>query len=99
MWNDDVRPGCPSTSTTDENLEAVKKMILDNRRISIREVTNDVNISFGLCQAIFTNVLDMKFAAPKCVPNLLNLEQKQRRMAIAQKMLTMFNDDPDPKRS
>ena len=33
--NDDLRPGSPSTSTNDENVEAVKKMILDNRRIAI----------------------------------------------------------------
>ena len=31
--NDDDRPGRPSISTTDENIKAVKKMILDNRRI------------------------------------------------------------------
>ena len=36
--NDDAHPGRPSTSITDENIEAVKKMILDNRRITIREV-------------------------------------------------------------
>ena len=36
--NDDIRPGRPSTSTADENIEAVKKMILDNCRITIREV-------------------------------------------------------------
>ena len=29
--NDDASPGRPSTLTTDENIEAVKKMILDNR--------------------------------------------------------------------
>ena len=36
--NDDVSPGRPTTSTIDENIEAVKKMMLDNRRIIIREV-------------------------------------------------------------
>ena len=36
--NDDDRLGCPSTSTIDQNNEAVKKMILDNRRITITEV-------------------------------------------------------------
>ena len=36
-----------STSITDENIEAVKKMILDNCRITIREATNDVGISFS----------------------------------------------------
>ena len=37
----------------------------------------------------------MKRAAPKIVLKLLNFEQKQCRMDIAQKMLTTFNDDPD----
>ena len=35
--NDDARPGRPSTSKTDENIEAVKKMILDSRWITISE--------------------------------------------------------------
>ena len=34
-FNDNVRPGRPSTSTAGENIEAVKKMILDKRRITI----------------------------------------------------------------
>ena len=70
-------------------------MILDNRRITIREVANDVDISFGLCQSIFTDVLDVKRAAEKIVPKLRNFEQKQRRMDIAQEILITFNDDPD----
>ena len=35
---DDTRTGRPSTSTTDENIEAVKKMILDNRRIVLERL-------------------------------------------------------------
>ena len=50
--NDDARPGSPIMSTTDKNIEVVKKMILDNRRITIGEVADDVVISFGSCQAI-----------------------------------------------
>ena len=61
-----------------------------NRRISIREVADDVGISFGSCQAIFQDVLGMKREAAKVVPKLLYFEQKQRRMDIAQEMLTMF---------
>ena len=57
--NDDAPSGRPSTSTTDENIKAVKKMILDNRRITFREVADDVAISFSSCQAIFTDVLGM----------------------------------------
>ena len=45
--HDDDRFVCPSTSTTDENIEAVKKTILNSRRITIREFANDIGISFG----------------------------------------------------
>ena len=93
--NEDAHPGSPSTSTTNENIEAVKKMILDNHGIIIKEIADDVGISFGSCQAIFTGVLGMKCAAAKIVLKLQNFEQKQRRMDIAQKMLTAFNDDTD----
>ena len=80
--NDDARPGSPSISITDENIEAVKKIIVDNHWITITEVPDDVGISF---QAIFPNVLGMKREAAKIVPKLLNFEQKQRRMDIAQR--------------
>ena len=61
-------------------------MILDNRRITIREVADDVGITFGSCQAIFTDILSMKCAAAKIVPKLLSFEQKdlQRRSRFAQ---------------
>ena len=36
--NDNARPGRPSTSTTNENTEAVKKIVMENRRITIRKV-------------------------------------------------------------
>ena len=75
--NNDARPaGRPSTSTTDKNFEAVKNMILDNRRITFIEVADDIGISFGSCQAIFMDVLGMKRAALKIVPKLLNFKQK-----------------------
>ena len=70
----------------------MKKMILDNCRITIRETSDDVVILFGSCQAIFMDVLAMKCAAVKIVPKLLNFELKQRLMDIAQEMLTPFND-------
>ena len=56
-------------------------------RITIREVADYVGISYGSCQEIFTNVLGMRRAAAKIVPKLLNFEQKQHRMNIAQEML------------
>ena len=68
-------------------------MISSNRRITIREVADDVGISFGSCQTIFMDVLGKKRVVAKISSKFLNFMQKQRR--IAQEMLTTFNDDPD----
>ena len=70
-------------------------MFLDNRQITVREVTDDVAILFGSGQTIFTDVLDTKRTTAKIVRKLLNFKQKQRHIDIAQEMLTMFSDDPD----
>ena len=47
LWSNRFKEVRPSASTTDEIIKAMKKMILDNRRITIREVADDVGISFG----------------------------------------------------
>ena len=60
-----------------KHIDAVKKMIVDNRRTIIREIAADVGISFDSCQVIFTDVLGKKLAAAKIVAKLLNFEQKQ----------------------
>ncbi|XP_076176639.1 protein GVQW3-like [Ptiloglossa arizonensis] len=58
--NDKERAGRPSTSTTDEKINEVEKMILANRRITVREVAEDLNISIGSCHSIFINDLGMR---------------------------------------
>ena len=66
---------------------------MDNRRITITEVADDVGVPFGSYLGIFTDVLSMKRAAAKIVPKLLNVEQKQRSIDIVQEMLMTLNDD------
>ena len=63
-------------------------MILDNHRITIREIADDVGTSLDSYQATFTNVLGMKYAAAKIVSKFLNFAQKQHCMDIAQQTLT-----------
>ncbi|UYV78290.1 hypothetical protein LAZ67_16000864 [Cordylochernes scorpioides] len=93
--NDEERAGRPSTSTTDEKINEVEKMILANRRITVREVAEDLNISIGSCHSIFINDLGMRRVAAKFVPKLLNCDQKQHRMNIANEMLDYVRDDPN----
>ncbi|UYV84877.1 hypothetical protein LAZ67_X003845 [Cordylochernes scorpioides] len=90
--SDEERAGRPSTSTTDDNINEVEKA---NRRITVREVAEDLNISIGLCHSIFINDLGMRRVAAKFVPKLLNCDQKQHRMNIANEMLDSVRDDPN----
>ena len=92
---DDERPGRPSISTTDENVEKMKEIVMNGRRITIREVADDVNISIGSCHEIFSNVLGMKRVAAKFVPKMLSFEQEQWRMLVAQESLNEVNDDAE----
>ena len=41
---------CPSASVNDDNIEKVKKILLENRRVGIREVAEAFNISYGSTQ-------------------------------------------------
>ncbi|UYV83543.1 TTC21B [Cordylochernes scorpioides] len=93
--NDEERAGRPSTSTKDEKINEVEKMILANRRITVREVAEDLNISICLWHSIFINDLGMRRVAAKFVPKLLNCDQKQHRMNIANEMLDSVRDDPN----
>ncbi|UYV78708.1 hypothetical protein LAZ67_16002504 [Cordylochernes scorpioides] len=93
--NDEGRAGRPSTSTTDEKINEVEKVILATRRFTVREVAEDLNISIGSCHLIFINDLGMRWVAAKFVPKLLNCDQKQHRMNIAKEMFDSVRDDPN----
>ena len=52
--DDDEQPRDATTSTSEENIETVKKnVVLENHRITIRKVAEDVSISIGSCHIIF----------------------------------------------
>ena len=55
----------PSTSVSDDKIEKVKKIVLENRRVGIREVAEALNISYGSTQHIVVHVLGMKRVAAR----------------------------------
>lgn len=66
---------------------------MNDRQITIREVAYDVDISFGSCQEIFSDVLAIKHE--QNLFKLLNFKQKLRRVEIAQELLNELNIDPE----
>ena len=56
---DEERSGRPWTSKTQENVERVSEMIRSKRRLTIREIYEDLNISYGSVQNILTTDLNI----------------------------------------
>ena len=81
-FEDDHRPGSPSTSHTAETVARVREIIRADRRLTIREVAEEVIIAFGTCQKILTEDLRMRRVTEKFVPRLLTAEQKDDRVSI-----------------
>jgi hypothetical protein len=69
--DDDKSSGRPSTGTTPENVANVREGIREGRRRMIHDVCNIVELSYGTCQRILSDELNMRRIAAKYVPRLL----------------------------
>lgn len=92
---DDPRSGRPSTSITEENVKKVEKLVLDDRRITIKYLAKILKISFGSIQSILTDSLGFKKVSARWVPRMLTEENKNRRLEISKRNLEMFQRDSD----
>jgi hypothetical protein len=66
----------PATSVNDENIEKVKEIVLENRRVTEREIASELGISNGSAHTIIHDVLGMRRVCARLVPKLLNFLQK-----------------------
>jgi len=82
MVEDEERSG-RTTSKTQENVERVSGMIRSNRRLTIREISEDLNISYGSVQNILTTDLNMRRVSAKFIPRVLTVERKQEHLSIS----------------
>lgn len=80
------RSGRPSTSVNDSNIERVRDIINTDRRLTIREISDDLGLSYGTVQRILTDKLGMTRVAAKFVPKLLSDEQKCKRVTACKEL-------------
>jgi hypothetical protein len=77
---DDERSEQSSTSKTTENVEKIRELVHKDHHRTIHELEDTVGISYGVCQEIVTENLNMCRIAAKFVPQLLTNNQKQWRI-------------------
>jgi len=68
-------------------------MIRSNRRMTIKEISEDMNISYGSVQNILTTDLNMRRVSAKFVPCVLTVEQKQQHLSISLELCDRVTSD------
>ncbi|XP_025421236.1 protein GVQW3-like [Sipha flava] len=91
---DDHRPGRPLTSKTNDTIILVREKIRSDRRLTVREVANEVGISIGTCHSILSDELGMKRVSAKLVPKLLTEEQMEHRIEVCLDLKNRVSNDP-----
>jgi hypothetical protein len=80
---DDERSGRPGTYKTTDNVAKIRELIHEDRCQTIHELTITIGISYGVCQEILTENLNMSRISATFVPQLLTNDQKQRRVNMS----------------
>jgi transposase len=83
LADSDQRSGRPSTSQNANVIENVRSLILEDRRLTVREIADKVGISTGSAHSVLTEDLHMCRVVAKFVPKLLSQEQQQLRLEVA----------------
>jgi len=79
---DAPRPGRPKTVTTPEIIDQIHELILEDRRISAKSISEQLGISREWVGSIIHEDLDMLKLSAKWVPKCLNADQKRQRMPV-----------------
>jgi len=89
---DEERSGRPATSRTEEKIAKVRKIVRENRRLTVSSIAEQVNTDRETVRKILTEALDIRKVCAKMVLKELTEEQKQRRVKICQDLLERQED-------
>jgi len=92
---DAPRPGRPKTVTTPEIIDQIHELILEDRRISVKSIAEQLSISRERVGSIIHEDLDMRKLSAKWVPKCLNTDQKRQRCHSSEQLLEFFRRDPN----
>ena len=81
------RMGRSSTITTQENIEAVERIVMRNRQVSVRRLAEELVIPKTIIHEIMDNQLGMKKVCTRWVLKLLTPIQRANRVDCYQELL------------
>jgi len=89
------RSGRPQTARNAAVVERVENLVRGDRRLTVREIAEEVGISKDSAHEILRADLNMRRVAAKFVPKLLSVEQKELCVEVAQDLLDTTSTDPE----
>ena len=88
--DDDTRPGRTKTSVTKANIAAVKIVVEQDARLSVKDIASCTGISEGSVQSILKKRLDLRKVCARWVSHLLTEEQKTQHLKCVRELLKIY---------
>ena len=92
---DDPRPGRPADVISQEMIDRVERLVLNNRRIKVAKLASECVISDGSVYTIIHEHLGMSKISARWVPKNLNMQDSQQRVESSQELLEVNNANPE----
>jgi hypothetical protein len=77
-----------------EKVERIRELIHKGCRWTTHELSDIIGISYGVCQKILTENLNMRLITAKFVPWLLTNDQRQQCVNVFRELQEKANEDP-----
>ena len=88
---DDPKPGRPADVISQEMIDRVERLLLNNRRIKVAELASECGISNGSVYTTIHERLGMSKVSARWVPRNLNMQDRQQRVESSQELLEVYN--------
>ena len=92
---DNPRSGRPVSVKSDMNIQLVNELVRKDRRLTIRMMAEELEMSKESVRTILVENLGMKKICARMVPKLLSDEQKLRRMEVCEEILQQLGINPN----
>ena len=94
-FEDVPRIGHPSTITSDENIQAVERIVMRDRQVSVRREAEELAFPKTTIHEITENQLGIKKVCTRWLPKLLTPTQRATCVGCCQELLQQTEGNPD----
>ena len=93
--HDEEHTGMPIDACTDEKVEQISRILKDDKRVKLKQLSTMCNLSVGTVHHILHDILGRTKLTARWVPKMLSLFDKQRRVAISRELLEIAYENTD----